>query len=51
LAHADLAQDLAKQMSDAKLAVIDDAGHIPHIDQPDAVATAITGFLHQPASQ
>lgn len=51
LAPADVARDLAERMSDAKLAVIEDAGHIPHIDQPDAVATAINGFLRQPASQ
>jgi pimeloyl-ACP methyl ester carboxylesterase len=49
LAPADLARDLAERMSDAKLAVIEDAGHIPHIDQPDAVATAMNEFLRQPA--
>src|SRR4051794_31447034 len=41
LAPAAVARDLAERMSDAKLAVIEDAGHIPHIDQPDAVTTAI----------
>jgi hypothetical protein len=49
LAHADVARDLAERMSDANLAV--DAGHNPHIDQPDAVATAINRFPRQPASQ
>ena len=44
LAPADVARDLAKRMSDAQLAVIEDAGHIPHIDQPDAVATAINAI-------
>jgi pimeloyl-ACP methyl ester carboxylesterase len=38
---------LVARMSDAKLTVIQDAGHIPHIDQPDAVATAINEFLRQ----
>jgi pimeloyl-ACP methyl ester carboxylesterase len=33
-------------MGDAKLTVIEDAGHIPHIDQPDVVAAAVNGFLH-----
>jgi pimeloyl-ACP methyl ester carboxylesterase len=47
LAPADVARDLARRMSDAHVAVIPDAGHIPHIDQPDAVAAAINGFLHQ----
>ena len=45
LARADVARDLARRMKDAQLTVIEDAGHIPHIDQPDAVAAAINGFL------
>jgi pimeloyl-ACP methyl ester carboxylesterase len=45
LARADVARDLARRMRDAQLTVIEDAGHIPHIDQPDAVAAAINGFL------
>ena len=45
LASANVGRDLAKRMTDAQLIVIEDAGHIPHIDQPDAVATAINGFL------
>jgi pimeloyl-ACP methyl ester carboxylesterase len=51
LAPADVGRDLAERMSSAQLAVIEDAGHIPHMDQPDAVATAINRFLQQPASQ
>jgi pimeloyl-ACP methyl ester carboxylesterase len=51
LAPADLARDLTHRMPNAQLAVIPDAGHIPHIDQPDAVAATINGFLHQPARQ
>jgi pimeloyl-ACP methyl ester carboxylesterase len=51
LAPADVARDLTERMIDAELTVIDDAGHIPHIDQPDAVAAAINGFLRQPAPQ
>jgi pimeloyl-ACP methyl ester carboxylesterase len=45
LARADVARGLARRMRDAQLAVIEDAGHIPHLDQPDAVAAAINGFL------
>ncbi len=45
LARADVARALVRRMRDAQLTVIDDAGHIPHIDQPDAVAGAINGFL------
>jgi pimeloyl-ACP methyl ester carboxylesterase len=51
LAPADVARDLTHRMPYAHLAVIPDAGHIPHIDQPDAVAATINGFLHQPACQ
>ena len=51
LAPADVGRDLAERMSNAQVAVIEDAGHIPHLDQPGAVATAINRFLHQPASQ
>jgi len=51
LAPADVGRDLAARMSSAQVAVIEDAGHIPHIDQPDTVATAINRFLDQPASQ
>ena len=51
LAPADVGRGLAERMSNAQLAVIEDAGHIPHIDQPDAVATAINRFLQQPVPQ
>jgi pimeloyl-ACP methyl ester carboxylesterase len=30
-----------------QLTVIEDAGHIPHIDQPDAVAAAINQFVRR----
>jgi pimeloyl-ACP methyl ester carboxylesterase len=45
LARADVGRDLARRMRDAQLTMIEDAGHIPHIDQPDAAAAAINGFL------
>jgi pimeloyl-ACP methyl ester carboxylesterase len=51
LAPVDVARDLAQRMPNAKLTAIEDAGHIPHLDQPDAVASAINGFLRQPAQQ
>lgn len=51
LAPADVARALTERMSDAKLTVIEDAGHIPHLDQPDAVAEAVNGFLRHPAPQ
>ena len=51
LAPADVARDLTERMSDGKLTVIEDAGHIPHIDQPKAVTATVNGFLRQPGSQ
>jgi pimeloyl-ACP methyl ester carboxylesterase len=45
LAPSDVARDFSRRMKDAQLTVIEDAGHIPHIDQPDAVAAAINRFL------
>jgi pimeloyl-ACP methyl ester carboxylesterase len=49
LAPVEAAHDLAQRMPDAKVTTIEDAGHIPHLDQPDAAAAAINGFLRQPA--
>lgn len=51
VAPVDVARDLTGRMSAAQLTVIDDAGHIPHLDQPGAVAAAINGFPHQPATR
>lgn len=47
LARADVASDLARRMRNAQLTVIEDAGHIPHLEQPDAVAAAISQFLRR----
>ena len=47
LAGPDVGRDLATRMPDARITVITDAGHIPHLDQPDAVATALNQFLEQ----
>ena len=38
-------QTLAAEMPTAQFTRIDDAGHIPHVDQPEAVAAAINQFL------
>jgi 2-hydroxy-6-oxonona-2,4-dienedioate hydrolase len=47
LARADVASDLARRMRNAQLTVTEDAGHIPHLEQPDAVAAAISQFLRR----
>lgn len=38
-------QSLARQMPHARVEIIADAGHIPQLDRPNAVADAITGHL------
>jgi pimeloyl-ACP methyl ester carboxylesterase len=45
LAGPEVADDLVRRMDRAQLALIEDAGHIPHFDQPDRVAEAINAFL------
>jgi pimeloyl-ACP methyl ester carboxylesterase len=42
---------VAGEMPAAKFVEIEDAGHIPHVDQPTAVAAAINGFLRKPATR
>lgn len=41
LAPPELAENLVRGMSTAELVLIEDAGHIPHIDQPKRVAEVI----------
>jgi pimeloyl-ACP methyl ester carboxylesterase len=50
LAPAGIARDLAKRMSGAKLTLVEDAGHIPHLDQPGPMAAEVNRFLRQPGS-
>ncbi len=38
-------EDMAERMPDARIEVMPDAGHLPHIDQPDAVGRVIADFL------
>jgi pimeloyl-ACP methyl ester carboxylesterase len=47
LARPDVGRDLVRRMRNAQLTVIEDAGHIPHLDQPAAVALAISQFLRR----
>ena len=48
VAGPDVARDLITRMPDARLTVIPDAGHIPHLDQPEGVAAALNDFLGHP---
>jgi len=48
LAGPDVGRDLTTRMPDARITVIPDAGHIPHLDQPEPVAAALNEFLAQP---
>ena len=42
-------ESLARQMPHARLEIIADAGHMPQLDRPNAVADAITGHLSSAA--
>ena len=39
------AQEFAKRIAGAQVRLIDNAGHLPHLEQPDAVAGAVHEFL------
>ncbi len=45
IAVAAYADDFAKAIKGAKVARIEGAGHLPHLEKPDAVEQAIAGFL------
>jgi pimeloyl-ACP methyl ester carboxylesterase len=45
LAKPDVARELAGRMRNAQVTIINDAGHLPHLDQPAAVAAAVNAFL------
>jgi pimeloyl-ACP methyl ester carboxylesterase len=38
-------REVAARMPDARFEILRDAGHLPYVDWPDAVAGAINGFL------
>lgn len=40
-----IGRDMAAKMPDARLVVIEDAGHLPNIEQPDAFNAAVLEFL------
>lgn len=42
-----IAHEVADQVQDAELVVLDDAGHVPTLSRPEAVATAIDDFAHR----
>ena len=48
LAGPDIGRDLTTRMPNARITVIPDAGHIPHLDQPEPVAAVLNEFLGQP---
>jgi pimeloyl-ACP methyl ester carboxylesterase len=47
LARPSIGAEFSRQMPEAKLTVVDDAGHMPHLDQPGTVAAIIRSFLGQ----
>jgi pimeloyl-ACP methyl ester carboxylesterase len=44
IAH-EYAQEFATRIAGARVALIGEAGHLPHLEQPDAVAKAVQAFL------
>ncbi len=40
------AQEFATRIKGAKVELIEDAGHLPHLEQADAATKAVRGFLH-----
>lgn len=45
IASPDYAQEFAKRIAGARVALIERAGHLPQLEQPDAVVKALQGFL------
>ena len=43
---SDYAQEFAQRIAGARVELIDDTGHLPHLEQPDAVAKAVRAFLY-----
>lgn len=43
--------DLSERMPDASVVVLEDAGHLPHLDRPDATADAIKTALENTGKQ
>jgi pimeloyl-ACP methyl ester carboxylesterase len=41
------AQDFAARIAGARIELIDNAGHLPHLEQPDAIAKAVRAFLEK----
>jgi pimeloyl-ACP methyl ester carboxylesterase len=39
------AQEFARRIAGARVELIDKAGHLPHLEQPDAVVQAVHKFL------
>jgi pimeloyl-ACP methyl ester carboxylesterase len=42
------AHDFARRITGARLALIDDAGHLPHLERPDEVVPLVRDFLLRP---
>jgi pimeloyl-ACP methyl ester carboxylesterase len=39
------AREFAGRIGGAKVDLVEQAGHLPHLEQPDAVMNAVRGFL------
>ena len=45
LVHPDYGEDFAAAIADARLELVDGAGHLPHLEQPDRTAQIVRSFL------
>lgn len=45
IAASAYAQEFAKHIAGSRIEIIDKAGHLPHLEQPDAVTKAVRAFL------
>jgi pimeloyl-ACP methyl ester carboxylesterase len=45
VAPAGYAQEFARRLAHARVELLDGAGHLPHLEQPEAVARLVRGFL------
>jgi pimeloyl-ACP methyl ester carboxylesterase len=44
-ARPSIGAEFSRRMTEATLTIVNDAGHMPHLDQPEAVATLVGQFL------
>lgn len=49
--HPDYAADFAALIADARIEIVDGAGHLPQFEQPERVGDLISAFLREPSER